>query len=106
MMAIGTIAARTGNELAFQLLADESLSGDPAREQAAALGLGLSGEPVAVQMLNDRAGTESDIQRKRTLMQAAKENGRVAQHGLRQYYLQPWVPLSPKSAETGEGGKE
>jgi hypothetical protein len=107
MMALGMIANRTGSELALVVLADQFFSGEPDRERAAALGLSLSGDARALEMLDDRAAFEQDATRKELLRQAIRENSRVAQYGLKQYYLQPAAPLVREPlAEAGIGGKE
>jgi hypothetical protein len=94
MISLGVIANRTGNVGALLFLADHFAGGPNA--DAAAAGLGVSGDSLARDLLLEAAQRETDPIAKFTLEERVSENERIELMGLREHYLNPpGVPELP-----------
>jgi hypothetical protein len=93
MMALGYLVARLGDEPALMTLAESFVDGDVATREAAALGLTLSGDLRAYDLLRDAASNETNSVRRMVLNEQASECERVGLIGLREHYANPPQPV-------------
>lgn len=101
MMALGYIVNRKGNERALTALADRFLDGSNAKQ--AAMGLALTGDPRARDLLADAALRATDWKAKWVLNQQVSANTRIEQFGLRAYYLDSLEHQFPEVPDLGQG---